>query len=159
MLSIWKLKTLLIDSLTQFKYHRMAFDKALGRLQELLVLLQAGFVPENRDSVVEKRVKELEALLHRSADRIIKQLGVAQGSEVAPSHSRSSIMHNLKVAYNDTLRFFYAFYQTRVVHFYLQQGNSVELLKEKLEENATVFSSETLEIHNLLDQIDIESLM
>jgi len=38
------------------------------------------------------------------------------GATVGPSESKSSIMHNLKLAYNDTLRYFYAFYQTRVVH-------------------------------------------
>ena len=48
-------------------------------------------------------------------------------------------MHNLKVAYNDTLRSFYAFYQTRVVHFYMQQNDLVEVLAAKLKENTLVF--------------------
>ena len=65
-------------------------------------------------------------------------------------------MHNLKLAYNDTLRYYYAFNQTRVVHFYLQQDNSVQLLQGKLQENVIIFSDLTVRIHQRLDMIEID---
>ena len=76
---------------------------------------------------------------------MINQLGGS--SQTGPCESRQSMMHNLKLAYNDTLRYFYAFYQTRIIHFYLQQDSSIEVLQAKLQDNVTVFSEETVKIH------------
>jgi len=68
-------------------------------------------------------------------------------------------MHNLKLAYNDTTRYFYAFYQTRIVHFYLQQELSLELLQQRLESNIELFCVQAVKIHSKLDMIDIEQIM
>lgn len=145
--SLFRIKADLKDSMMQFTYHRMAFDKALSKLQELILMLNAGYIPRNREQELAMIIKSLEQNLHRSADRLVRQLGAPSGSQTGPSCERSTTMHNLKLAYNDTLRYFYAFYQTRIVHFYLQQGNSIELLQEKLEANVTAFSQETIKIH------------
>ena len=39
LLTLLKLRTTLHDSIAQFNYHRKAYDKALSRLQELIVIL------------------------------------------------------------------------------------------------------------------------
>ena len=46
-----------------------------------------------------------------------------------------------------------------MVHFYLQQVDSVEVLAEKLEGNTMAFAEESLKIHERLDLIEIENLM
>ena len=89
-------------------------------VQEQIFLLQSASVPKNRETSLERSVRDLEHLLHESASRLVKELGGQLGSQTGPSDSRDSIMHNLKLAYNESLRYFYAFYQTRIVHFYLQ---------------------------------------
>ena len=47
--SLFRIKADLKDSMMQFTYHRMAFDKALSKLQELILMLNAGYIPRNRE--------------------------------------------------------------------------------------------------------------
>lgn len=99
-------------------------------------------------------------LLHSSASNLVKHLGSGShvGTETGPSDIINATMHNLKLAYNETVRFFYGFFQTRIVHFYLQKNCSVEELRLKLETQVEVFSQESLRIHAQLDAFHIEQM-
>ena len=68
-------------------------------------------------------------------------------------------MHQLKLLYNDLISSFYAFYQTRIVNFYLEKHDDLQPLRDKLLQNIEVFNSACLGIHLTLDKQEFDELV
>ena len=112
-------KSHLNDSLAQFDFYRRAFNKALKMSQELHIMQE-----EHEVSVITEK-KQLENVIYRAAINVITELG-GQTKEIDLDAENS--LYQLKLLYNDVLGAFFAFYQTKILHLYLESPETLQPL-------------------------------